>query len=33
MTDDGINLRCKNLAKELFSTEVAARQILAALEV
>lgn len=31
--DEGINLRCKKIAKELFSTEVAAKQILAALEV
>jgi glycosyltransferase involved in cell wall biosynthesis len=30
---DRIDLRCKNLAKELFSTEVAVTQILAALEV
>lgn len=31
--DKEINLRCKKLAKELFSTEVAVAQILAALEV
>lgn len=30
---DGMDLRCKNLAKELFSTEVAVKQILTALEV
>jgi glycosyltransferase involved in cell wall biosynthesis len=29
---DGIDLRCKNLAKELFSTEVAVKKILTALE-
>jgi glycosyltransferase involved in cell wall biosynthesis len=33
MVADRIDLRCKNLAKELFSTEVAVKQILMALEV
>jgi len=33
MAGDDMDLRCKNLAKELFSTEVAVKQILAALEV
>lgn len=32
MAADRIDLRCKNLAKELFSTEVAVKQILAALK-
>ncbi|QWD62371.1 glycosyltransferase family 4 protein [Polynucleobacter sp. MWH-UH25E] len=31
MTDDEMSLRCKNLAKELFSTEVAVKQIMKAL--
>jgi hypothetical protein len=33
LAGDEIDLRCKNLAKKLFSTEVAVKQILAALEV
>lgn len=33
MAADRMDLRCKNLAKDLFSTEVAANQILTALEV
>ena len=33
MPTDRMELRCKNLAKELFSTEVAVKQILTALEV
>lgn len=33
MPADRMDLRCKNLAKELFSTEVAAKKILTALEV
>jgi glycosyltransferase involved in cell wall biosynthesis len=32
MAGDGINLRCQNLAKELFSTKVAVKQIVAALK-
>ena len=31
--DEGINLRCKKLAKELFSTEIAVKQIMMALAV
>ncbi len=31
--DEGFNLRCKKLAKEMFSTEVAVAQILAALKI
>ena len=33
LEEDEIDLRCKNLAKEMFSTEVAVKQILIALEV
>jgi hypothetical protein len=33
MAGDGINLRCQNLAKELFSTEVAVKQIVTALKI